>query len=249
MNPSSTNLYKTHRFPTEIISHGVWLYYRFCLSTRDVEELLLVRGVIVSYETIRQWCRTFGQEYAHQIRRRYPRPGDTWHLDEVFLTIRGVRHDLWRAVDQDGHGLDILVQNRRNKKAAKQFFRKLLKGLTYAPRVIITDKLKSYGAAKQEMLPGVEHCNTGTSTTVQRTPISRPGSGNGACRGSNPPDRRSGSSPRMVPLPNTSGRDATGSLPLRIATSWPTDSRAGTKSRGRWPHKGAGPSEGRPLLA
>jgi putative transposase len=152
-----TNPYKNHRFPAEIISHAVWLYFRFCLSYRDVEELLFARGVTVTYEAIRKWCRKFGQQYANQLRRRRPRPGDTWHLDEVFLTIHGVRHYLWRAVDQDGHVLDILVQSRRNKKAAKTFFRKLLKGLTYVPRVIITDKLKSYGAAKQEFLPGVEH--------------------------------------------------------------------------------------------
>jgi putative transposase len=149
--------YKHHRFPAEIISHAVWLSFRFCLSYRDVEELLFERGVIVTYEAIRQWCRKFGQEYAHQLRRRRPRPGDKWHMDEVFLTINGERHYLWRAVDQDGHGLDILVQSRRNKKAAKKFFRKLLKGLMYVPRVIITDKLKSYGAAKRESLPGVEH--------------------------------------------------------------------------------------------
>jgi len=133
------------------------LYFRFCLSYRDVEELLFVRGVIVSYEAIRKWCRKFGQAYANAWRRRRPRPGDKWHLDEVFLTINKERHYLWRAVDQDGHGLDILVQSRRNKKAAKKFFRKLLKGLTYVRRVIITDKLKSYGAATQEILPGVEH--------------------------------------------------------------------------------------------
>jgi putative transposase len=155
--PASTNRYKNYRFPVEIISHGVWLYYRFCLSYRDVEELLFVRGVTVSYEAIRKWCRTFGQQYANQLRRRRPRPGDKWHMDEVFLTIHGKRHYLWRAVDQDGHVLDILVQSRRHKKAAKKFFRKLLKGLTYVPRVLITDKLKSYGAAKQEILPGVEH--------------------------------------------------------------------------------------------
>ena len=152
-----TNLYKHHRFPAEIISHGVWLYYRFCLSDREVEELLFARGVIVTYEAIRQWCWKFGQAYANELRRRRPRPGDKWHLDEVFLTINGARHYLWRAVDQDGNVLDILVQRRRNKKAAKKFFRKLLKGLRYVPRVIITDKLKSYGAAKQEILPGVEH--------------------------------------------------------------------------------------------
>jgi putative transposase len=124
---------------------------------RDVEELLFARGVIVTYEAIRKWCRKFGQPYANQLRRRRPRPGDQWHLDEVSLTINGERHYLWRAVDQDGHVLDILVQRRRDKQAAKRFFRKLLKGLAYVPRVIITDKLKSYGAAKREMLPGVEH--------------------------------------------------------------------------------------------
>jgi putative transposase len=151
------NSYKHHRFPAEIISHAVWLYFRFCLSYRDVEELLFARGVIVTYEAIRKWCRKFGQPYAHQLRRRRPRPGDTWHMDEVFLTINGERQYLWRAVDQDGHVLDILVQSRRNKTAAKKFFRKRLKGLTYVPRVIITAKLNSYGAAKQEILPGVEH--------------------------------------------------------------------------------------------
>jgi putative transposase len=155
--PPPTNPYKRHRFPAEIISHCVWLYFRFCLSYRDVEELMAARGISLTYEAVRYWCRKFGQVYANQLRRRRPRPGDKWHLDEVFLTIRGERHYLWRAVDQDGNILDILVQRRRNKKAAKKFFRKLLKGLTYVPRVIITDKLKSYGAAKQEILPGVEH--------------------------------------------------------------------------------------------
>jgi putative transposase len=157
MSTLSPARYKNHRFPTEIISHGVWLYFRFCLSYRDVEERLFARGILVTYEAIRQWCRTFGQSYANELRRRRPRPGDTWHLDEVFLTIQGERHYLGRAVDQDGHVLDILVQRRRKKKAAKTFFRKLLKGLAYVPRVIITDQLKSYGAATREILPGVEH--------------------------------------------------------------------------------------------
>jgi putative transposase len=121
--PATPNLYKRHRFPGEIISHAVWLYYRFSLSHRDVEELLFERGIMVSYEAIRKWCRKFGQGYANQLRRRRPRPGDKWHLDEVFLTIHGDRHYLWRAVDQDGNVLDILVQSRRNKKAAKKFFR------------------------------------------------------------------------------------------------------------------------------
>ena len=157
MRTQSTNRYKNHRFPAEIISHGVWLYFRFCLSYRDVEELLFARGIIVTYEAIRQWCRKFGQPYANQLRHRRPQRGDKWHLDEVFFTIRGERHYLWRAVDQDGHVLDILVQRRRDKHAAKTFFRKLLKGCRYVPRVIITDQLKSYEAAKREILPSVEH--------------------------------------------------------------------------------------------
>jgi putative transposase len=149
--------YRGYRFPPEIISHAVWLYFRFSLSFRDVEELLAQRGIVVTYETVRQWCLKFGQTYANELRRRRPRCGDKWHLDEVFLTIRGERHSLWRAVDQHGNVLDILVQSRRNTHAAKRFFRKLRVRLQYVPRVIITDKLKSYGAAKREILPGVEH--------------------------------------------------------------------------------------------
>jgi len=135
----------------------VWLYCRFALSYRDVEELLAERGVIVTPEAVRQWCRKFGQHYANTLRRRRVRPGDKWHLDEVFVAINGVTHYLWRAVDQDGNVLDILVQSRRNKAAAKKFFRKLLKGLAYVPRVLITDKLASYDAARREVLPSVEH--------------------------------------------------------------------------------------------
>jgi putative transposase len=153
----ATPTYKRHRFPPEIISYSVWLYFRFALSYRDVEELLTERGVIVTYETIRQWCQKFGQAYANELRRRRPRPGDKWHLDEVFVSINGAQHYLWRAVDQDGNVLDILVQPRRDKRAAVRFLRKLLKGLTYVPRVVITDKLASYGAALREVLPGVEH--------------------------------------------------------------------------------------------
>jgi putative transposase len=158
--PPAINPYKRHRFPVEIMSHCVWLYFRFCLSYRDVEELMAKRGVTLTYEAVRYWCQKFGQPYANVLHRRRPRPGDTWHLDEVFLTINtinGQRHYLWRAVDQGGHVLDILVQSRRDKTAAKKLFRKLLKGLTYVPRVIITDKLASCGAAKREVLPSVEH--------------------------------------------------------------------------------------------
>jgi hypothetical protein len=126
--------YKGHRYPAAIIAHCVWLYHRFPLGFREVEELMLVRGVIVTYETIRQWCAKFGPVYAAGLRRRQPRPGDKWHLDEVFLTINGRRHYLWRAVDQDGNVLDILVQPRRDAKAAKRFFRKLLTKQCRVPR-------------------------------------------------------------------------------------------------------------------
>jgi len=149
--------YKRHRFPPAIIGHAVWLYFRFALSYRDVEELLAERGVVLTHETIRQWCLQFGQAYASARRRRRPQTGDKWHLDEVFIPINGRQHYLWRAVDQDGTVLDILVQARRDKRAAVKFLRKLLQGLTYVPRVLITDKLPSYGAAQREVLPGVEH--------------------------------------------------------------------------------------------
>jgi putative transposase len=125
---------KHHRCSAEMISHAVWLYGRFCLSSRDVEEHLVARGVIVTYEAIRQWCRKFGQAYAHQPRRRRPRPGDTWPLEAVFLTIQDARHSLWRAVDQAGTVLAMLGQRRRDNTAAKQCFRKRLKGCRYGPR-------------------------------------------------------------------------------------------------------------------
>ena len=119
--PADPARYKNHRFPGEIISHGVWLYYRFPLSYRDVQERLCERGSDVTHDAIRQWCLTFGQDDAHQLKRRHAQPGDRWHRDAVFLTINGQRHDLWRAVDQDDNMLDILVQKRRNKPAAKTF--------------------------------------------------------------------------------------------------------------------------------
>src|SRR6478736_4123403 len=130
---TATPSYKGHRYPVEIINHCVWLYFRFPLSFREVEELMLTRGVVVSYETIRRWCAKFGQAYANQLRRRRPRPGDKWHFDEVFVGINGRLRYLWRAVDQHGNVLDVLVQSRRNAVAAKKFFRRLLKGLRYAP--------------------------------------------------------------------------------------------------------------------
>jgi putative transposase len=212
-----------------MIAHSVWLYFRFCLSYRDVEELMRARRVIVTYEAIRQWCRKFGQAYANQLRRRQPRPGDKWHLDEVFLAINGQRHYLWRAVDQDGNVLDMLGQHRRDKNAAKKFFRKLLKGLMYVPRVIVTDQLQSYGAAKREILPGVEHRQHRYLNNVRKIHANPHGSGSGVCRGSRRQGMPNGFSPRMVPSPNTSDQDATGFPPPSIAKRWPNDSRSGRR--------------------
>ena len=157
MTSAAKSPYAGYRFPGEVISHAVWLYFRFPLSLRMVEEMLAARGIDVSHETVRQWARKFGQAFANQIRRRLPSPGDKWHLDEVCLMIAGKKHWLWRAVDQDGVVLDVLVQSRRDKQAAKRLLRKLLKRQTRVPRVMITDKLASYSAAKGEVMPSVEH--------------------------------------------------------------------------------------------
>jgi len=153
-------LYHGYRFPTEIISHSVWLYYRFCLSFRDVEDLLAGRGIIVSYETIRSWCNKFGPAYARSIKKRRGSLGDTWYMDEVYIvTVRGERRYLWRAVDQDGDVLDILVQKRKDKQSAVRFFKKLMKGQGCSARKIVTDKLPSYGAARKVIMPTSMHCH------------------------------------------------------------------------------------------
>src|SRR3954463_627922 len=157
MKPTRHSRYARHRFPAEVISHAVWLYFRFPLSLRMVEEMLAARGILVSHETVRQWALKFGQTFANQFRRRLPAPGDKWHLDEVVISIAGRKHWLWRAVDQHGVVLDILVQSRRNARAAERLLRKLLKKQGAAPRAMITDKLASYGAAKREIMPGFKH--------------------------------------------------------------------------------------------
>ena len=149
--------YSGYRFPSEIISYCVWLYFRFSVSYRDIEELMAERGVTVTYESIRAWCYKFGRDYAKRIRARRGRLGDTWHLDEVYLKIAGRLQYLWRAVDQDGSVLDVLVQPRRDKKAAARFFRKLLRGSKYLPRVVVTDRLASYMAPRAELLPNTMH--------------------------------------------------------------------------------------------
>ncbi|QPB23850.1 IS6 family transposase (plasmid) [Rhizobium sp. 007] len=149
--------YKNHRFPPQIIAHAVWLYFRFPLSLRLVEEMLLERGIVVSYETIRRWGRKFGATYAKRLRRKMPSRKDVWHLDEVVISIGGRKHWLWRAVDQDGYVLDEIVQARRDTKAAKRLLVRLLKKQGLAPKRMVTDKLRSYGAAKRDVMPSVEH--------------------------------------------------------------------------------------------
>jgi putative transposase len=149
--------YPGYRFPADVIRHAVWLYHVLSLSLRDVELILAERGVVVSYESIRRWVLRFGTDFAGKLRKRQPKPGDTWHLDEVFLKINGVLHYLWRAVDQHGVVLDILVQDRRNASAAKRFFRRLLKDLRFKPKLLVTDGLRSYGVAHREVMPEVRH--------------------------------------------------------------------------------------------
>ena len=149
--------YKRHRFPPQIISHVVWLYHRFSLSLREVEEMLLERGITLSYETIRQWGIKFGPAYTRQLRRKRAQSSDIWYLDEVVIKIQGQRYYLWRAVDQDGYILDEILQKRRNTKAAKRLLTRLLSKQGVSPKRIITDKLGSYGAAKRKIMPAVEH--------------------------------------------------------------------------------------------
>src|ERR1700750_1658065 len=155
MRTARHTIFAGYRYPAEIISYAVWLYFRFPLSLRMVEEILAARGISVTYETIRQWGLKFGREFANRIRRRAPQRGDKWHLDEVVITIAGKKHWLWRAVDQEGFVLDVLVQSRRDKRAARRLFRTLLKKQGCAPRVLITDKLRSYAAANGEIITGV----------------------------------------------------------------------------------------------
>ncbi|TBB57984.1 IS6 family transposase, partial [Rhizobium ruizarguesonis] len=149
--------FKRHRFPPRIVSHAVWLCLRFNLSLREVEEMLLERGIDVSYETVRRWIAKFGPQIARNLRRRQARPGDIWYLDEVVVKCAGEKSWLWRAVDQHGTVLEEILQKRRDKGAAKRVLVALMKRYGFAPKRIITDKLRSYGAAKAEVAPGLDH--------------------------------------------------------------------------------------------
>jgi putative transposase len=155
-----SNIYKRYRFPSVIIQYAVWFYYRFNLSHRDIEDLLAERGINVTYETIRLWCIKFGPKYASRLKRKHCGYGDTFFIDEVFIKIDGKQHYLWRAVDQDGEVVDVFLQKRRDSKAAKRFFKKLLKTHRNEPRKIVTDKLRSYGVVHRELIPDSIHDNS-----------------------------------------------------------------------------------------
>jgi len=154
---NKSNIYKRFRFPCEIIQYAVWLYYRFNLSHRDIEDLLAERGINVTYEAIRLWCVRFGPKYAARLKRKHRGYGDTFFIDEVFLRIGGKQHYLWRAVDQDGEVVDVYLQKRRDGAAAKRFFKRLLKTHQDEPRKIVTDKLRSYGVAHRDIIPDTIH--------------------------------------------------------------------------------------------
>jgi len=161
--------YKRHRFPPAIIADAVWLYFRFPLSLRLVEEMLLERGIVVSYETVRRWAMKFGRDYARRLKRKRASRRDIWHLDEVVVTIGGKQHWLWRAVDQDGYILDEIVQTRRDTKAASRLLTRLLKKRGCPPRRMITDKLGSYAAARRQIMPAVEHRSHGSGANCLDT--------------------------------------------------------------------------------
>ena len=148
---NNSNIYAGYRYPAQIISHAVWLYHRFTLSFRDIEELLAARGIVVSDEAIRQWCKKYGAIYCNKIKKNRGQLGDIRYLDEVFIKINGVLHYLWRTIDQDGDEIDILVQKRKNKAAVMRFFKRLLKGQGGTSLKIVTDKLASYSAAKKRI--------------------------------------------------------------------------------------------------
>ena len=151
------NTYKRHRFPPDIISYAVWLYYRYNLSHRDIEDLLAERGIIVTRESIRLWCIKFGALYAKRLKRKHRGYGDTFYIDEVFIKINGKQHYLWRAVDQDGEVVDVYLQAKRDGAAAKRFFKRLLRNNGSEPRKIVTDKLRSYGVAHRELISETIH--------------------------------------------------------------------------------------------
>ena len=210
-----------HQFPPAIIRHAVWLYVRFTLSYRDVEDLLAERGLDVSYETVRRWVLKFGPLFARELRRRRPRPTSQWHLDEMAVVIAGRQFWLWRAVDDEGEVLDLLVQRRRDKAAAVKLMRKLLKKQGFAPDVLVTDKLRSYGAAKAEIGLSARHERGFARTIGPRIRINRLDGASVRCSGSNRPDQPSASCPFTPPF-TTRSTSSVISLPAARFASYET---------------------------
>jgi len=205
--------YARHRFPSSIIQHAVWLYFRFPLSFRDVEDLLSERGIDVSYESVRRWSVKFGLAYAYKLRRSRPRPDGRWHIDEMSVSFNGKRMYLWRAVNSEGEVLDILVQSRRNKKAALKLMCKLMKKQGFVPDAFITDKLPSYGAALGDLGLSKRHDFGGMisgagRTTGQKIRIFRLGNEREGCSVSSRPVQRNVSSPPTPPFTTASTRNA-----------------------------------------
>src|SRR5437868_2174764 len=220
--------YRRHRFPPVIIQHAVWLYLRFTLSYRDVEELLAERGLDVSYETVRSWVLKFGPIIARRLRRSRPRPSNRWHLDEMVVRIAGKHMYLWRAVDHEGEVLEILVQRRRDKRAAVKLMRKLLRKQGFAPKTVTTDKLRSYGAAFQHLGLSCHHEQGCDRTIGPRTHTRWYGGVSARCSALGQPDRPSDSSASTPP-------------PITILTfnvTWSLDRRFGSSAQ-KQPRNGA----------
>jgi transposase-like protein len=209
--------YRRHRFPPIVIQHAVWLYLRFTLSYRDIKDLLAERGLDISYETVRNWVLKFGPVIARRLRRRRPRPSDRWHLDEMVVRIAGTRMYLWRAVDHEGEVLDMLVQSRRDSRAALRLVRKLLRKQGFVPKLLVTDKLRSYGACGSPVL-----MSRGSGrTTAPRIRISLCGDESARCSGSNRLDLPSASSACMPRSTTPSTSNAVSSRDQRCGCSEP----------------------------
>jgi len=192
--------YARHRFPPDVIRHAVWLYLRFTLSYRDVEDLLAQRGLMVSNESIRRWVLKFGPIIANNLRESRPKAHCRWHLDEMVVSIAGRQMYMWRAVDSEGEVLEILVQPQRDKAAALRLLRKLLRRQGFVPTVIVTDKLRSYGAALRELASLVCTSKDCVPTIERRILISRFDDANERCKVSNQSSRLSVLFPPMRPF-------------------------------------------------
>ncbi len=229
--------YSGYRFPSDVIQRAVWMYLRFTLSYRDVEDLLAERGIEVSYETIRRWVSAFGPMIARRLRAQRPAPHRRWHLDEMFVRIGGKLRYLWRAVDVEV--LEVLVQARRDTAAARKLMRKLLKKQGIAPNQWVTDKCPAYGAALRDLqLDGIATCGPSGKTTGPKARMSRFADAGASCNGSNRPPRRSGSC-RCMPRPTTRSTSAVISPPLaRTGCSEPRHSQHGVARQASPPEPG-----------